>query len=170
MPRPRGGFTRRTSNPQYFWNTIGEALSGNNVPAKILGTAHIVSNAPNTLVRIRGTVAVSLDSGAVNEAFLIRAGIIKVMPDAFAAGAGSIPSPVDDPEAEWLWHSYFPLRALATGNDSLSGGGVQRTEIDSKAMRRVKTNERLVFMVDATILSGSPTMDFTYGFRTLLAA
>ena len=145
MAHRRSGFARRTSNPQYSWATIGDVQGNNAVPGKILGASFITNAAPNTLVRLRGTVGAVGDWGAANESFLIRCGIIKVQADANTAGAGSVPGPGSDRGSEWIWTGQL---YIGNGDDAQANpqAETQTLKIDSKAMRKFKIDDVMIFV------------------------
>jgi hypothetical protein len=78
-----------------------------------------------------------------------------------------MPSPLTTPEADWMWHNFVHLSSV-TGTQSDDGSQIARIEIDSKAMRRVKANDQLIFVCDANLVSGTPTYDFLLGTRVLV--
>ena len=135
------------------------------------GSANSVAilNGPGTIVRTRGEILGMMDVGAAGDTAVLGFGIIIIDDDAFAAGAGSIPSPVLDTPADWLWHGWMPLRSETGTQSDDQGSHVGRLTIDSKAMRRVKQNDNVVFVGDVNILAGTPTVDWAVGCRTLLA-
>jgi len=120
-----------------------------------------------TILRTRGHVFLQLDSGGADERVLVAVGLIVVSTNAFTAGAASLPSPVDDGEDDWLWHSYLSLSVLA--EVAISDQAMfQRQEIDSKAMRKVRPGEVLAFMAEiADVSDNAGTIDLMYGTRIL---
>jgi len=110
-----------------------------------------------------------MDVGAADSAGVVGVGIIVGSTDALGVGATAFPSPIDDMDAEWLWHGLFAMRAVAGTQTDTDGGQYRSREIDSKAMRRFKQNEQPVIMVDSSILSSSPTFDVVIGVRMLVA-
>ena len=71
-----------------------------------------------------------------------------------------MPSPIDDIEADFLWHQLFvfgPSVAGAESTDSLLQN--KHVEIDSKAQRILKGNEVMAFIWDGLVLAGAPTAD-----------
>ena len=157
----------RRADYQWSGNTgFQTTISG----TQLLGSGAVAINTPGTIVRVRGHCAAALDVGAADNAMIIGAGLIVVDDDAVAAGAASIPSPIDDLDADWLWHGFFALNSISGTQGDANGGQHSQREIDSKAMRRVKQNSNIVMMIDGDVLAGSPTGDFFYGFRALLSS
>ena len=122
-----------------------------------------------TIVRIRGLVEIQLHTAAaVGDGFFGAVGFAIVSNEAFAAGAGSVPSPFTSPEFGWLWHSYFSVRAIsATIADGVNAvAAVQRIEIDNKSMRKQSTSETLVGVIDQEEL-GTATAELNANCRIL---
>jgi len=167
MPRGRSG--RRAD---YDWQAIADAIvaidAGTGTKA-VLGNALVVSQAL-TLMRLRGQVMVQLDPTAVDERLIIAVGIIKVSDEAFAAGAGSVPGPHSQGDAEWIWHSYLTVTSLAEGAIA-TNALFDRVVIDSKAMRKCKASETIILVAEvADGVDQGGTWDMLYGFRALTAA
>ncbi len=80
---------------------------------------------------------------AATDSYLGSAGIAVVTLDAFNAGIGSVPNPETDADWDgWLWYSKIQLMGGITGDGAVAG--VVRTEIDSKAMRKVRINDVII--------------------------
>ena len=165
---------RRSSGRKadYTWG----ATSGNidaldlGVGADGLGSTALGFGVTGTLVRIRGLIIAELDPAAATaESGLVAVGIIKVMVDAFNAGIGSLPNPADDPGAEWVWFGHlFVSTASQFGGAEEGANQVTRLVIDSKAMRRFKSNETMVLM--ASVVNSADqggTVDLRYSYRAL---
>ena len=146
--RPFVRSTRRATDWGFGVDMLNQTMS---VSSKILGTTSLTVGAQVTIVRIRGLLHLTLDSGdAAGAGFAGAAGIALVNSDAFAAGAGSIPGPVGDANWDrWMWHSFFDVRSItgaASGANAVSQD--QRIIIDSKSMRKWDPAETLVLMVE----------------------
>ena len=122
--------------------------------------------APFTVMRIRGQVLGSIDGAVDNDKVCVACGIIVATADAVAAGVASLPSPEADTGAEWIWHGYLLMQAQGTSTDQKALA--HRLEVDSKAMRKMKALQELVFVVDSLALAGTPATDVTFGVRVLL--
>ena len=159
----------RGRRSDYTWN--GAAWFDATLSAtQSLGSGSIATvNAAGTLVRLRGYATVSMDVAAADNTQVVALGMIVGSDDQVAAGATAFPSPMDDLDADWIWHSFFPLRSVTGTQSDGVGGQVVSQVIDSKAMRRVKQNDQLVMVADAQILAGSPTADSVAGVRALFA-
>ena len=129
--------------------------SGTHAFKEVLPTSAI--NKGDTLVRVRGSV-LAHDGTAGADDRVTAAGLVFVDDSAVIAG---MPDPNADPDADWLWHSWFTLYA-----ESDAGLKVwDRVLVDNKSMRKVASGvQRLVF------IGGAPagrTMHYSFGFRIL---
>jgi len=106
---------------------------------------------PFTVLRTHLHIWFHSDQSATSETPHGAFGQIVAKEQAVAVGATAMPSPsgIDgNPDADWyLWQALFAdfLIKDATGFESSAG---QQYEVDSKAMRKVGSNEDLVTMVD----------------------
>ncbi len=128
----------------------------------------VVANERLTIVRLRGHGFVHLDAGALLDSAVVGIGLIVSPTEAFTAGVSSVPSPLTDMEAPWIWHEVFAMgpAVLATDDGADLSRNVQFT-IDNKAMRKFRTDEELGFVVEADIITGSPTVDIFVAARQL---
>ena len=123
-----------------------------------------------TIVRTRGLVAFYNESAnAIGSGWFGAVGIGIVSDQAFAAGATSMPGPLADEDWDWIWHSYFDVRAIsATIADGVNAFScAQRIVIDSKAMRKIGPNETLFGMTEV-VESGAGTLEIQAQTRTLV--
>ena len=108
-----------------------------------------------TLIRTRGLFGWRSDQSAADETQIGAMGIGVVSAQAVSVGATAIPAPATDVDWDgWLYHTFFYSHL-----DFLSAVGMEPNVahvimIDSKAMRKVSTDERLVVMVENTSGSG----------------
>ena len=126
-----------------------------------------------TIVRIRGVMTFQLDlATAAGNGLSGAVGIGLVSQEAFAAGVASIPGPFDQPEWKgWMWHHYFSIRGVAAQS---AGADVARNvsadlrlEIDSKAMRKMGSNETLFGIIDVEAEDGTASMAVVADTRVL---
>jgi len=90
-----------------------------------------------------------------------------VSEQAGAAGGVSVPGPISDEDASWLWHRYVVMNA---GTAALTGddiGSMVRGVIDSKAMRKKKVNESLI-LVGQLFTGLYAAVEVNGGFRILI--
>ncbi len=102
-----------------------------------------------TIVRTRGNVSIKTNV-ATALTFVGAFGVGVVSNDAFAAGVASIPGPFSDAD----WHGWFVWRSFSYSQiESGTGANVWQNhlnvEVDSKAMRRVSTNETVVLIAES---------------------
>ncbi len=121
-----------------------------------------------TITRIRGEVFGQLDAGAVDERAVLACGLLVMTDDAVTAGA--FPEPSTDGSLPWIWHGFLTLSSGA-GASAAEDAGYDRLTLDSKAMRRVKAGEQLIFLADcAASLDQAGTADVMYGIRVLFGS
>ncbi len=130
-----------------------------------------LENAPNpTLVRIRGSILVSLTASAASPGRVLAVLGIKVI-QAAAAAAAAPALPFTDIGSDWIWWTTVPL-FLASGTVGSPGGdGLttnHRVEVDSKAMRKIKGNEVIAFVSQNVVLTSTQTFDVQGALRVLL--
>ena len=103
-----------------------------------------------TIVRIRGMFAWRTDQEIANENQVLSYGICVVEEPAATIGATAVPSPgVDSGSDVWMYHQYVASRfnhISGVGFDA--SGDVHMVQIDSKAMRIVEDNQRILFMFE----------------------
>jgi len=104
-----------------------------------------------TVVRTRGEVMIHPSSSAADISVIGAYGLCVVTSDALAAGAASIPGPFDDAD----WEGWFVWRSFGIRFESITQAGVLLNavhhEVDSKAMRKVGTNEAVVLMAESQV-------------------
>ena len=111
-----------------------------------------------TIVRCRGSWSGVMTPGAAQDSMVLALGLIVANSDAVTAGSASLPGPIDEPDAPWLWVGYEPLLSgAASAQDGSAINQAFRREIDTKAMRRTKTDDVLLFVGQAVITGGTPT-------------
>ncbi len=103
-----------------------------------------------TVVRTRGEVSIRPAVGAAADVGIVGAyGLAVVSTDAFAAGVASIPQPFQDAD----WGGWFVWRSFSINFEFVSaiGQGLSQhnQEVDSKAMRKVDTNETIVLIAES---------------------
>ena len=174
----------RSQRRKTSW-TVGPSSGADGESQEITASSSVLATSAieflfdgDTLVRTRGEFVASLVlSSAVangyNGAFAIGLATLQ----AVTAGVASLPTPIDEQEWDgWLYHRYFSLisgGAIASATaaqqaDQVNGTlAALRLEVDSKAMRKVKTDMAL-FAIIQVIETGTATMRFSFNSRTLL--
>ena len=137
----------RTRPMQKSWLGANFGATSINATAQaVLGAFQFTVSSSSTLLRIRGNLLVKATPDAVADNTVVGLGMGIITTDAATIGGTSVPGPLGDPDWDWVWHQYVPLDA---GQAALAGddiGTFVRVPIDSKAMRKMKTNESLVLI------------------------
>ena len=138
MARSRG---RKTD---YDWNGVTSAAAAITATQAVI--LSLAVNSAATLMRSRGSIAIEAVPDAIGDSTVVGLGLMVVRADAAAVGGTSVPGPIDDDDGDWLWHQYVPMFAGFASeqpDDKLSRAYI---EIDSKAMRRLKSNDAIVLI------------------------
>ncbi len=157
--------------PDYSWVGLERfaAFTQGSVQA-FAGSSNLGTTLAGTIMRVRGHVGVGMDVGAADDAGVVGVGLIVGTDAAVAVGSTAFPSPLDQFEADWMWHGLFAFRSISATQGVDVGGQYLQREIDSKAMRKFKSNENLVVMVDGSLQAGTPTFDIIGSLRILIAS
>ncbi len=124
---------------------------------------------PATILRMRGYVQVSLDATKqVDDRVLVTFGLAIMSTDAFLLGPTSFPDPADEPEFPWLWWAQMQLEAYVTAGEEAWGMTAQRLEVDSKAMRKVKPGQSLVWVAQKSDTAGAVVSNLVFGETRVL--
>jgi len=156
----------------YNWGNFGGVAATQDLSngSGIQGATAFAFSQASTLVRIRGKVAMTLDPGGADESVLAVCGLILMSADAFAAVAPPEPVTLGVSDATWIWTGQL---YLSSQDDATAGNGhalTDRIECDSKAMRKVKAHDRLVFVFQfssALVVDQTGTVDVSHFFRVL---
>ncbi len=125
---------------------------------------------PSTLLRLRGSMLAQLDGTlAPGRGVLVTQGIIKV-PD--GSGTTVQYAPVADDMAPWLWYSAVHLYYDEPVTDVIGTqmGLAVRETIDNKAMRRVRPEEELQYVVENTTVDGAQAVNVMIAGRALFGS
>ena len=151
-------------------NTVWELSNGSSL-AQSAGSVAIpfstVGTSPVTLLRMRGEVAVYCDAvQAPARNLLVTMGIILV-----PEGSGTTVQydPVTDGNAPWIW---FESRVLAYEEPvidviDIPGMSSARIIVDNKAMRRIRPDVEMQFVVVNTTVGGASPINMNYQIRWL---
>jgi len=103
----------------------------------------------------------------IGEGFSGAFGVGIVSSDAFVAGVGSVPNPLDDQDwPGWLYCLHWSLHAsTATISDGVNTGRIS-VDVDSKAMRRFRSNEAMFASMQVTEV-GTAQVEVFWNSRTL---
>ena len=122
-----------------------------------------------TLMRSRGQLLVTGAPNAAGDAEIVGLGLIVVSAAALAVGGSSVPGPILDQGADWLWHHYVPMNAEGATAESVSGYGFigWQVIVDAKAMRRVPP-DHAVALIGELDQGSFANVQVTGGIRFLL--
>jgi len=163
MARGRG---RRTD---YSWGGLVFSLSG--LSASQVASNVLTITSPSTLMRCRGRVRAFLETATAADSLkTINCGIIVGDDDQLTAGSAAFPSPGTDMDAEWIWQGFLLMRTLSTTEADNDFQGSDVIDIDSKAMRRLKQTDNIVFVAEPFNLTGTETADVIVSVRCLLGS
>ncbi len=161
---------RRTD---YEWGNFGDSIVAlDQLASGTIGPIFASFSVAGTLVRIRGKVGATLNTAAVGEHVMLLLGLTVISND--AAAAGVVPEILNDVNAiddgNWVWQGAIYLSSGDEGavvSDMLMGS----IDIDTKAMRRFKASDALVFVAQAPPLLGvdqGGTIDLSYYIHNLI--
>ena len=149
MPRARSSRGARLSK-RWVGTVAGDGIIDNvaiTAAGVALASGSNFAQGDATHLRSRGELIVVATPDAAGDSDVAGLGIIRAQADAIAAGGTSLPGPLRDIGADWLWHAFVPLDAVgATAQSGASNTLNMRVTIDSKAMRRMGSNEGLVLV------------------------
>ena len=101
-------------------------------------------------------------SKQVGDRIRLTFGLGIVSTDAATLGSTAVPDPGGEPDYPWLWWGTMDLLSyLAVGNESW-GTSRQIVDVDTKAMRRFKPGQSLIWIVEAASVSGAPVTDVIF--------
>ena len=166
MARSFRGFSRgsRSARRKTSWQLGpgGVAVQSiSSTSSTILGSGSIAVEDGMTLARLRGEFLMHLATAdAANTSLVGALGIGITKAAAFAIGATAMETPIDDETWDgWIYHRYFALNAVesitaatsaAEGLQANSTVAAVRIEVDSKAMRKLITEDVIFAMVQVT--------------------
>ena len=102
-----------------------------------------------TVIRTRGSFGIQSDQVAATENQFGAFGIAVVTAQALSVGITAIPHPGTDAAwGGWFVHRYFSQTFLLSSAVGTESNFMQQYEIDSKAMRKVDEDERLVVVCE----------------------
>ncbi len=155
MPRSRG---RRTD---YTWTQIPSLRTSFSAVGTTAISGSLSTSLSATIMRCRslGFLCMFDATQQVGDEAFITVGLGIVPTD--AVGSATLPDPDAEPGYPWLWWGAFGLRSeLAVGINNLGCSVYRSGAIDSKAMRRWKPNQSLVWVAEITSVAGAPVMLF----------
>jgi len=153
MARPRGHRNFGSRGQRRLTQWIGPADQGYvnvaSAGATLISSVQFVEQ--QTVVRMRGQVSVKPQVQGADLDVVGAIGVGIVTEEAFTAGIASIPEPFSDAD----WGGWFVWRSFSYHmqfNDLTGVGWLDwNFEVDSKAMRKVSPNERVVIIVESQV-------------------
>ncbi len=148
------------------------ALSGDGTS---IGAGLLSATSRFTVRRVRGRYSLRLSGTlAASDEVRLGIGLCVVSTDAAVAGAGSIPDVLGDADFSWMyWAEHrlmMPGAATSATWDQPGGWGpaVQERWYDVKAMRKMKTDESLIWSVQYSDEGGTPPIEVDFGIARVL--
>ena len=140
----------RRSRVAYEWGEIAVPVTMLTTTQALLGVFSF-AGARTTIRRCRGNLLVTGIVDAALDSEIVGLGLIKVHDAAANAGGVSLPGPINDGNADWIWHQHVPLFSNAvTGASDVALGMFMRVPLDSKAMRTMNEDNVLALMGELT--------------------
>jgi len=169
----RSGFRRgsvRATDWAFAFVSTGFVNVGANTKTLLfaLSSAVLSTLTPFTIIRTRGYFAVASDQQAATENQLGAIGVVLVNDTARALGVTGIPGPATDALWDaWFVHDFFGQRYNVGSNIGFDAQVATRHVIDSKAMRKVESDEGMVLMIEN---NSSTAFLISVGMRFLIKA
>ena len=133
------------------------------------GGGSLAFSGPGTILRCRGFVQAHFDATVqVGDILGLTFALGIVSTDAATVGATVLPDPTADADYPWLWWGDMILRSELAAGPGAWGISAQRLEVDTKAMRRFKPNESLIWVMQSSIASGAPATEVSFGQTRVL--
>ncbi len=108
-----------------------------------------------TIIRTRGMMGWNTDQEITDELQLGAFGLAIVSEQAATVGITAIPHPSTDAAwGGWFYHQFIMSKFTFISGVGVEPNVMQRMVVDSKAMRKVGENERLVSVWEATSTTG----------------
>ncbi len=167
MARRFQGVARRDKT-RYDWSGSPPQTSFVSVAASTAQRLETVTpfDTGMTVIRVRGLITVGSDQQSATELGMGAFGLGLVSEQASTLGITALPLPDSDSGWKgWLWHSYFAFNTFFRSASGISYD-VQRftIDMDSKAMRKMGSDMRLVLVVEN---SGAFGIEVFTAFRLL---
>ena len=123
----------------------------------IQGGSRMDFTAPLTILRICGSHFCELDATMqVGDQMVVTYAIGIVSTDAAVLGATAIPDPFDEYEYSWLYLREVHLHAQKAAAVDAWGPAAQWFDLDTKAMRKVKPGQSLIWYTQLSGATGAP--------------
>ncbi len=142
---------------QKAWATVPRSILTTATNETIIGGVLDFIGA-GTILRVRcNDILMSFDGAQqAGDDINLTLGLGVVSTDAAVLGATAMPDPLAENDYPWLWWGNYTLRSTAAAAFNQLGTSVLRLEVDSKAMRKVKPKQSLVWVMEASGAFGAP--------------
>ena len=171
MAHSRGRFPARGPKRSMVWSEgpTSTAVQSITAASKVIWSLGQTASGGITVVRIRGGFSCWLQVvGALGDGFTnVAVGIGIVSADAFAVGQSAMPGPITDPEWDWMYVNYFGAITGASTTEVFEGNAFRNLVVDTKAMRKIQSNQTIFAMVETEVLIGAATLTFSGRTRIL---
>ena len=166
MARKRTGFQKKIDHVAWegFAISMGAVAAGTQALTFLTQTLE----RPVTVMRIRGQILGYIDgASAPPKGANMSLGVIKV-PEGTSTTV--VYNPVADDRASWMMYETFFLgyEEMVTDVIDVPGLTSYRKEIDVKAMRIVRPDEELQFVIENTTFDGAAAVNFAFAGRILI--
>jgi len=121
-----------------------------------------------TLIRTRGVFSAQISaSGTINNIVRITMGMTVVNLEAFNIGLTAVPTPNDDIERPWFLWETMCVTATNTSVDQGAFGHIHQVKLDSRGMRKLKSDEVLAVTFEGEQLASTSgtIVQLAYGVR-----
>jgi len=113
-----------------------------------------------TIIRTRGIFSWKTDNQAASENQFGAYGIAVVSEPAATVGITAVPTPgTDGAWGGWLYHTYFASGTNFSSGVGVAFDGIYTITIDSKAMRKIDEDDRLIMVVQNLSVTGMQFWD-----------
>jgi len=112
-----------------------------------------------TVLRMLGEYVVGATGGgtiAETDNAHITVAIGVVSSDAAAAGFANLPDPFGEPEYPWLYWADHEMLFPSGGDNGTTAQASLRRSFDIRSMRKIKSRESLIFVLEYTDILGTP--------------
>ena len=170
MPHRSRSVVHRSSSKsgEVAWSafTAGVAFQGLALSTAALVQVGLPTVDRQTILRVRGVLAVRNDQEAADEDSLGAFGLAVVQEPAATVGITALPLPFTDGEfGAWFVHQAFTASTRFADATGFTANAGREYQIDSKAMRKLGGNERVVFVMEnGSSIAG---LSFWYFLRIL---
>jgi len=165
---------QRSQRMRKHWHSIPASQTAFTATSTVLLSSFVAAaGEPFTVLRMMGSFLISATPGGtfgIGDTACLGFGIGVVSADAIAAGSGSMPDPVGEPEYPWLYWTEAPILMFdGTLAEGLSMSN-RVINFDVRSKRKVAPRQGLAFVGEYVDAVGTPPMTvISGGIRFLIA-